>query len=142
MQYEETLQVQRKVDDMNSVITLYMSWWFHPFHTCHLFTASMRNKHHTPLDHHTLKSKDLISEENRSDKTAPFAGRHCVKTGMDLRRDMQQYTNLFTHHGTTIMIMYLTHQWDDEQGGLRVSAVNMVRIQLYLEHLLGNQEGC
>ena len=33
-----------------------------------------------PLDHHTLKSKDLVSEENRGDRTAPFAGRHCVKT--------------------------------------------------------------
>jgi hypothetical protein len=30
-----------------------------------------------PLDHHTLKSKDLVSEEKRGDRTAAFAGRYC-----------------------------------------------------------------
>jgi len=58
-----------------------------------------------PLDHHTLKSKDLVSEENRGDRTAPVAGRQCVKAGMDLCMDMQQYTTLLTDHGTTVMIM-------------------------------------
>ena len=70
-----------------------------------MFTASMRNKHHTPLDHHTLKSKDLLSDENRGDRTAPLAGRHCATTGMDLCMDMQQYTTLLTDHSTTIMIV-------------------------------------
>jgi hypothetical protein len=58
-----------------------------------------------PPDHHKLKSKDLISEENRGDGTVPFAGRNCVTTGMDLCMDMQQYTTLLTDHSTTIMIM-------------------------------------
>jgi hypothetical protein len=39
------------------------------------------------------------------------------------------------------MIPQMRNNRDDEQGGLRVSAMNMVRISLLLGHLLGNQVG-
>lgn len=65
---------------------------------------------YSPLDHQTLKSKYLISEENSGNTTAltssiPLLGDTVLRRRMDLCMERHQYTTLFTDHGTTITIL-------------------------------------